>query len=234
MGDDYGYHQDRQGYIKKTWGFDCRCPRCKSDLEQSAYHKYRNKALQALHEVAGGNISQDIPTQLLGIRICIKGMKREFRDTVYDIPRFEFAYAFMAEECVRRRADEDLNKSKLEKSFADTRYALRMIQALGAEYEFKDDDIAILRHGFVCKWLVEAYLLATVATASFYGSAHWSLRKAAFFVYGIFCGEHETFEKVLDERLEETLRGLTLADMQSVRVMYSMLEKEGLDRTELA
>ncbi|KAJ6258633.1 hypothetical protein Dda_6681 [Drechslerella dactyloides] len=245
LGDtSYAPRNDRRQHVFENLGFTCSCPRCAFEVEHKAYFRGRQKAADTIRELVAGRITPHLPSQLAGVRSCLTALRGEQLDSPsYDLPRFDLAYALMAEEFLRRQVEGDDSLQSLGittisagelQAYANMRLALNMIRALGGEYEVTVDDVKILRVGFVCGWLLEAYMLAAVAAARFYGGAFWSLRSTAGCVYRVLRGEEGTFESVLWRRVVDAVGQLNEGDMLAMEGMFAMLREWGMERSELA
>ncbi|KAF3911074.1 hypothetical protein AA313_de0204931 [Arthrobotrys entomopaga] len=234
MGDDYNYKgKDRHTLIEEKFGFDCLCSLCQFERENAEYSVSLQQVPQAINDLLNGSYTDDLLGQLKAVRDCIQILKQDHMDTPDEIPNFEMVYALMAEEWLKRQMDTSIIDEDNIKPFVDMELALNIIQALRGEYRFEDGDIKILNYGFVCKWLVEAYMLAAVSMSRFYGPVYWTLRGAAKMLYGMIAGEDVTFDKVFWARINDGLGPLTEENMQAGDLMIDYLIGEGLDRSEL-
>ncbi|KAF3136146.1 hypothetical protein TWF703_005791 [Orbilia oligospora] len=235
MDDDYSPLAQRREFLRDTFGFTCRCARCAFESDNFKYWSVRKKAHEAVSELINGDYTHSPSVILDGISHCIKTLKYEFKDHPSDIPQFDMAWALMAEEHVRLAVDRDVRRTGRTAELRNMKLALQILRALGAEYEFVEGDVNIFRYGYVCKWLVEAWILAAISSARFYGGVFWTLKVAAREVYKILCGETITFEKLFWGRLEEAgVSELTEEDMLSMAELVDWTEREKLGKTELA
>ncbi|KAK6337926.1 hypothetical protein TWF696_001402 [Orbilia brochopaga] len=244
LGDAYAPRNDRRQHIQDTLNFTCTCPRCTFEAEHKPYFRHRQKFPDTVKDLLAGRLTSQLPSQLAGVRACLSTLHTHHADNPhYDLPQFDVAYTLMAEEHLRRAVEGDndglttlgittISAGELT-AYANMRLALNIIRALGGEYEFTTEDVVIHRVGFVCNWLLEAYILATVASARFYGGAFWSLRGTAGVVYRVVRGEDVTFEEVLWERVVQGVGELTEGDMLTMEGMYAMLREWGMEKTEL-
>ncbi|RVD88787.1 uncharacterized protein DFL_002961 [Arthrobotrys flagrans] len=234
LDDDYSPLTQRREILRELFGFTCRCTRCEFEYDNFKYWSTRKKVHEEIGKLKSGNYAHSPSVILDGISHCIRTLKYEFKDHPSDIPQFDMAWALMTEEYARRRVDHDGKRTGRNTELRDMKLALQMLRALGAEYEFIEGDVKIFRYGFICKWLVEAWILAAISSARFYGSVFWTLRVIARDVYGILCGEMVTFEKLFWGRLEEAeVAVLTEEEMLSMADLVDWLEREMLDKTKL-
>ncbi|KAK6498980.1 hypothetical protein TWF481_011551 [Arthrobotrys musiformis] len=234
LDDQYSPHVQRRDILKEQYGFSCRCIRCQFEDDNSEYCSTRKRVHEAINELVSGKYAHSPTNILQGVGHCIKTIEQGFIDSPSDIPQFDMAWALMVEEHVRRSVDHDEERTGRTAELKNLKLALRILKALGAEFEFIQGDVRIFRYGFICKWLVEAWILAALSSARFYGSVFWTLRVIAKDSYGILCGETVTFEKLFWKRLEEAeVAELTEEEMLSMADLVDWLEKEGLAKTEL-
>ncbi|KAK6531882.1 hypothetical protein TWF694_003047 [Orbilia ellipsospora] len=235
LGDDYNPYKDqsRRTQLKEKWGFECVCPFCKFELENAEYSISLQKVPEAINDLLNGSFTEDLDAQMRAVRGCINILRDDYMDTPDEIPNFEMVYALMAEEWLRTQTDKSIVEVIDIRPYIGMELALKVIQALRGEYRFEAGDIRILKYGFVCKWLVEAYMLAAVSMSRFYGPVYWTLRGAAKALYGMVAGESVTFDKVFWSRINDGLGPLTEENMQPGDDMIDYLVSEGLDRSEL-
>ncbi|KAF3904521.1 hypothetical protein ABW21_db0200306 [Orbilia brochopaga] len=244
LGDKYEPRNDRKKYIESTLGFTCVCTRCTFEAEHKDYFHERQKYPDTIKDLVTGQLTRHLPSQLAGVRGCLQALRlQRFDHPDNDFPQFDLVYGLMAEEHLRLQVEQNDGLKSLGittissgemQAYANMRLALNIITALGGEYEFTNDDVMITRIGFVCGWLLEAYILATVASARFYGGAFWSLRGTAGAVYRALRGEDVTYEVMLWERVVQAVGELTESDMLAMEGMYAMLREWEMDKTELA
>ncbi|KAK6513755.1 hypothetical protein TWF506_008191 [Arthrobotrys conoides] len=235
MDDDYSPLTQRREFLRESFGFTCGCGRCEFECNNFKYWSTRRKRHEAISDLLNGEYAQSPAIILEGISLCVEKMKDEFKDHPSDIPQFDMAWALMAEEHVRLKVEHDVKRTGRTAELRNMKLALQILQALGAEYEFIEGDIKVLRYGYICKWLVEAWILAAISSARFYGGVFWALRVVARDVYKILCGEMVTFEKLFWGRLEEAeVSELTEEEMLSMEDLVDWLERENLAKTELA
>ncbi|KAK6339786.1 hypothetical protein TWF718_009180 [Orbilia javanica] len=234
LDDDYSPLTPRREILEEMFGFSCRCVRCELEYSNIEYWNTRKKAHDTIGELLSGDSINSASAIFSGVSHFIKVLEDGFKDSPSDLPQFDTAWALMVEEYFRRGMDYDEKRTGRTAELRNMKLALQILQALGAEYEFIEGDVKIFRYGFICKWLVEAWILAAISSARFYGGVFWTLRVVAKEVYGILCGETVTFEKLFWGRLEEAeVAELTEAEMLSMADIVKWLENEKLDKTEL-
>ncbi|EWC44946.1 hypothetical protein DRE_01005 [Drechslerella stenobrocha 248] len=249
MGDDYEPRSGRRQHIKDKFGFACCCRRCKFEIGHRAYCEAQQRIPDTIRDIIAGQVTSNTLLQLAGVRTCLEVLKKNWQDhPLYDLPRFDLVYCLMAEEYVHGQIRpwgaveggnhdgsdyEYTDEEEIAKAYHNMRFAMRVIRALGGEYFITEEDFWMVRPGFVCKWLVEAYFLAAASCARFYGTAFWSLKIASGNVYAMLFGERATFEEVFWERVGVEVSELTEEDMRPVGEMREMLEGYGLHRSEL-
>ncbi|KAK6352285.1 hypothetical protein TWF730_009115 [Orbilia blumenaviensis] len=235
LDDDYSPLTQRRELLKQNFDFNCGCSRCEFEYENYEYCIRRVQISEAIAELMSGTYAQNPSVILDGISHCVVTLEYEFKDLPGDMPQFDMAWALMAEEFFRRRVDHGGRRTGRTAELRNLKLALRILKALRAEFEFIEGDVKIFRYGFICKWLVEAWILAAISSARFYGGVFWSLRAIARQVYGILCGETVNFEKIFWGRLEEAeVSELTEEEMLSMADLVEWLDMEGLTKTELA
>ncbi|KAK6523545.1 hypothetical protein TWF281_001526 [Arthrobotrys megalospora] len=224
----------RREILRDQFGFNCRCSLCEYEGDNFRYWGERTNFHEAIGDLMNGNYAQNPAIILDGISQCMNTMKHEFQDTAGDFPQFDMAWAYMVEEYFRRKVEHAEKRTSKTAELRNMKLALLMLRSLGAEYEFVEGDVKVLRYGFVCKWLVEAWILAAISSARFYGGVFWTLRVIARDVYGILCGETVSFEKLFWGRLEEAeVAELTEEEMLSMTELVEWLKGEGLEKSEL-
>ncbi|EPS45104.1 hypothetical protein H072_903 [Dactylellina haptotyla CBS 200.50] len=236
--DDYSPLKNRRQDLKDRFGFDCICHLCMFEMDNDEYCASLQKVPEAIHGLAYGILSGHLPSQLDGVRKCIALLHADCMDTPYDFPNFEVVYGLMAEEFLAQRMESesifDEATTGIEWYFRDMRLALRMIRELRGEYLIENGVFKILRLGFLCKWLFEAYMLAAVAMANFHGDMKRFLQEVAGDIYGMLCGENITFSKVSTRRLKDKVGDKPEAEYLDAGVMVEWLVDQGLERSELA